>query len=442
MSYYKRLKNDLAGAAAAGLISPEQADKIWRRSYEGRLFASFRAAHWIGAAAGLFIALGVILVVSHNWDKIGELAKMAAFLLLFAGAAEASLRLEDKPAAALPLEILWFFMPILGIGLYAQIFNLSGDPVKPYLAWGVLSLPLALLSKRRAAAWLCSVLLLSTLFYGTAWLRDGVLALRASHVNAAGLPPLWHWGLALAALAGGAWAWPGKKLGLPLGAGAVWLFLMLVHDTALKVRSEALLLLAGMSLAVLWLSYGAEREDGKAGLPLNAWTLAVYAMTFFWHHSPYSYNGYGAYDTTAGAVLAGLLFAAALLTAVFGRQRLLPGGKAGDIAGRVLLAASMLGAFFLFGAGEAASKGLAVLANLILAAYGAACIVEGAKASEERLINRGVLVITLTAVTRFVDIFGGLLKSGLAFIVTGLAFAALAYFVNRGRKALIESVKK
>lgn len=441
MSYHKRLKKDLAGAAAAGIISPEQADGIWRRSYEGRLFASFRAAHWIGAAAGLFIALGVILVISHNWDKIGALAKMGAYLLAFAAAAEASLRLEEKPAAAVPLEILWFFMPVLGIGLYAQIFNLSGDPVKPYLAWAVLSLPLAVFSKRRFAAYLCSLLLLGTLYFGTLG-RGTLLTLTASHVNEAGLPPLWHWALALAVLAGGAAVYPGRKLGLPLGAGAVWLFLAMVNNTALKVRSEALVLLAGMSLAVLWLSFGRDPEEEKAGLPLTAWTGAVYAMTFFWHYRPHGYYGHGGADTAAGGALTWLLLAAALIAVLFRKQRLLPEGRAEEYLGKALLAASMLGAFLLFGAGEGSAKGLAVLANVILAVYGAACIVSGARTSDERLINRGVLVITLLAVTRFVDLFGGLLKSGLAFIATGLAFAALAYFVNRGRKALIESVKK
>lgn len=441
MSYFKRLKNDLAGAAAAGIISPEQAENIWRRSYEGRLFASFRAAHWIGAAAGLFIALGVILVVSHNWDKIGNIAKMGAYLLLFAGAAEASLRLEDKPAASVPLEMLWFFMPVLGIGLYAQIFNLSGDPVKPYLAWAVLSLPLALFSKRRFSAYLCSILLLAVLYYGTLG-RGSLMTLTASRVNEAGLPPLWRWGLALAVLAGGAWVYPGRKTGLPLGAGVVWLFIAMMNDTAIKLRSEALVLLAGMSLAVLWLSYGAEREDGKKGLPLLAWTGAVYAMTFFWHYRPHDAYSWRGSDTAAGGVITWLLFAGALLTVVFRKQRLLPEGKAADITAKVLLAASMLGAFLLFGATEASAKGLAVMANVILIAYGAAAVVGGAQHSDERLINRGVLVITLLAVTRFVDLFGGLLKSGLAFIMTGLAFAALAYFVNKGRKALIESVKK
>jgi hypothetical protein len=364
---------------------------------------------------------------------------MGAYLLLFYGVGEAVLRLQDKPAAAIPLETLWFFMPVLGIGLYAQIFNLSGDPVKPYLVWAGLSAPLALLSRRPLAAYLTSILLFTVLYWGTLG-STNMLSLTARYNAAA--QPLWHWALALGVLGAGVGLYPGKRLGLPLGAGVVWLFILMVADTAIKVRSEALMLLAGMSLAVLWLTYGRETAEEKAGLPLTSWTAAVYLMTFFWHYRPHSYSGYGGSDTAAGGVLTWLLFAGALISALFRRQRMFPEGATEDYLAKALLAASMLGAFLLFDASAGSAKVLAVIANLLLAAYGAGCVISGARNANEKLINRGVLVITLTAITRFVDLFGGLLKSGVAFIITGLAFGALSYFVNQGRKALIESVKK
>lgn len=439
MSYHKRLKKDLAGAAAAGIISPEQADQIWKRSYSERFFASFKAAHWIGAAAGFFVALGLILVVASNWDKIGALTKMGAFLLLFAGAAEACVRLQEKQAAAVPLETLWFFLPVLGIGLYAQIFNLSGDPYKPYLVWGALSAPLALLSRRPLAGFLCSILFFAVLFLGT-FSREGMLSLRAGYSNEAGLPAAWHWAVALGALGAGAFLYPGRKLGLPLGAAAVWLFFTLANRTAIHVGSEALLLLAAMSLSALWLTWGEERDDDRSGLPLKVWLAAVYAATFFWHYKAHSYGREA--DTAAGGAIVWLAFAGAFLSALFRPQRLLPEGKTEDLAAKALLLGSMFCAFLLFGADEASAKVLAVIANVILAAFGVFSILAGTRIGSERRINLGVLVLTLTAVTRFVDVFGGLLASGVGFIFTGLAFAALAYFVNKGRKALIESAKK
>ncbi|OIO04436.1 MAG: hypothetical protein AUJ51_01935 [Elusimicrobia bacterium CG1_02_56_21] len=440
MSYYKKLKTDLKGAAAAGIITPDQADRAWEHAYSARTFASFKAAHWIAAIAGLFISLGIILVAAHNWDKIGEVAKMGAFLVLFTGVAEAVIRLEAKPAAAIPLETLWFFMPALGIGLYAQIFNLSGDPVKPYLVWAALSAPLALLSKRPLAAYLTSILLFAVLYWGTLG-STNMLSLTSGFKHAA--QPLWHWALALSVLGAGFALFPGKMNSKPLGAAAIWLFFMLVTDTAIRVRSKALLLLAGMSLAVLWLTWGSgEKENAAAGMPLTVWTGAVYMMTFFWHWKPGSHNSYSGSDTELGAMITWAALAGALITLALRNQRLLPEGKTGDYIAKGLLAASILCAFLLFDASEGSAKILAVIANLILAAFGASCIIGGTSSSDEKLINRGVAVITITAVTRFVDVFGSLLTSGFGFIFTGLAFAALAYFINRGRKALIASVKK
>lgn len=438
MAYFKKLKADLAAAASGGIITPEQADKVWQDAYARRPLAGFRAVHFIAAAAGLFIALGFILVAAHNWDKIGALLKMGVFLMLLAGVAEAALRLEDRPAAVIPLETLWFFMPILGIGLYAQIFNLSGDPVKPYLAWALLSAPLALLSRRPLAASLCSILLFAVLFWGTLG-QSSLMSLTVHYGHQS--QPLWHWAPALAVLAAGTALYPGRKTGLPLGAACVWAFIMLASETALKTGSEPLLLMAGMSLAVLWLAWGGPSDELRTGLPLKIWLACVYMMTFFWHHPAGAAELFhGA--TWAGAAAAWALFAGALLTIALRGQRLLPGGRQADIVSRILLAVSVLSSFLLFGAGEVQIKTLAALANFILIAYGAGCIVGGSENADEKAINRGVLVITLTAVTRFVDLFGGLLASGEAFIVTGLAFAALAYFINKGRKALIEAAKK
>ncbi len=439
MSYYKKLKADLAGAASAGIITPQQADQVWQNAYGSRTFASLKATHIIGAVAGIFISLGVILVAAHNWDKIGAVAKMGAFLLLFAGLAEAAMRNEEKPSACVPLEMIWFFMPVLGIGLYAQIFNLSGDPVKPYLLWAALSAPLAVLSKRPLAAYLASILLFVTLYCGTLGSAN-MLSLTARYGQTS--QPLWHWALALIVLAAGVGFFPGKKLVKPLGAGIVWLFIMLVADTAIKVRSTALMTLAGMSLAVLWLNWGSEEdESARPGLPLTVWTGSVYVMTFFWHYQTSDFR-LSDQTTGAGALITWAAFAGALITLAVRKQRLLPEGKTEDSLARVLLAASMLCAFLLFDANEGSAKILAVIANLILAAFGAGCIISGSKNSNEKMINRGVAVLTLTAVTRFVDIFGNLLKSGVAFIITGLAFAGLAYAINRGRKALIEAAKK
>ncbi|HNW43622.1 MAG TPA: DUF2157 domain-containing protein [Elusimicrobiales bacterium] len=441
-SYFKRLKKDLDASSAAGIITQEQAQKVFEQAKAASLLGGMKAAHWIAGAAGIFIALGVILVVASNWDKLGANLKIGAYLLLFGAAAEGSLAAEDKPSVSIPLELLWFFMPVIGIGLYAQIFQLSGDPVKPYLAWAVLSSPLAFLSKRNFTAFLTTLLLFAVLFMGTLG-RVNMLSLTSGYEQAA--QPVAHWILALAVLAGAVFTHliknPERGYGLPLGAGLAWLLSMMLADTALKLHSPATLLLAGMSASVIWLACGSEGAEIESKLPLTVWTAAVYAMTFFWHYKPDLENMRDA-DSAPGAVLTWALLAAALAALTLKKQRVFPNELGEAALGKSLLAASILCAFLLFGGGQETAKFLAVIANFILAALGLGLIMGGAKASSEKNINRGVAVLTITAVTRFIDIFGSMLTSGFAFIGTGLGFAGLAYLVNKGRKALIEQVKK
>lgn len=445
-SYFKRLKKDLDAAAASGIITPEQAQNVFERSNAASLLGGMKAVHWIAAAAGIFIALGVILIVASNWDKLGAESKIGAFLILFTVTAEGCISNEDKTSVAVPLEMLWFFMPIIGIGLYAQIFQLSGDPVRPYLAWAVLSAPLTFLSKRNTSAYLTSILLFIVLYYGT--LGGGsmlsLIVARHQEMNQPATP--WtHWALALAVLAGATlthiFKTPERGRGLPLGAGLAWLVIMLFAETAIKLSSPAMLLLAGMSAAVLWLSWDSGGEEVESQLPLLAWTGAVYAATFFWHYTP-DHENLRAADSSTGAAIAWSLCAAALASLFLRKQRLLPEGETEDMLAKGLLTVSILCSLLLFDASQETARMLAVIANLILAVLGVSLIMSGAKASSEKIINRGVAVLTLTAITRFIDIFGGLLTSGLAFIGTGLGFAALAYGVNKGRKALIDSVKK
>lgn len=163
------------GREAWGGASPVIVNNV---AYFGTAGGEVLARRFPGGELIWKINIGAPVYISPA--KIGAVAKMGAFLLLLAGAAEAAMRLEERPAAAIPLETLWFFMPALGIGLYAQIFNLSGDPVKPYLVWAALSAPLALFSKRPLAAYLTSGLLCAVLYWGTLS-SSNMLALTAGY---------------------------------------------------------------------------------------------------------------------------------------------------------------------------------------------------------------------------------------------------------------------
>jgi hypothetical protein len=65
----------------------------------------------------------------------------------------------------------------------------------------------------------------------------------------------------------------------------------------------------------------------------------------------------------------------------------------------------------------------------------------GLRKGQAKLINWAAALVGLLVVTRFIDTFGGLLRSGVAFIITGLLFIALAWGFQAGRKRLIAMAK-
>src|SRR3989339_291343 len=255
-SYYKRLKNDLDSAAAAGIITPEQSDKLYTHIHSSGFLGSFKASTWIAVISGVLIAGGISLIIAHNWDNIGAAAKVLAFLLVMAGVAQAAISFDSKPSVAIPAEVLWFFMPVIGIGLYAQIFNLSGDPVKPYLAWLALSLPLAVFSRRKTPAVLAILLTFAVMYYGS--FTPGNMLTLVTRYNNPSLPPLchWAWPAGLAATAFGFYFFKFKASSGPYyltGLSLAWLMLAFLAPTALKLRSPVFIMLAAISLAVIWL---------------------------------------------------------------------------------------------------------------------------------------------------------------------------------------------
>ena len=157
-------------------------------------------------------------------------------------------------------------------------------------------------------------------------------------------------------------------------------------------------------------------------------------MTFFWHYNP---AGADMKDgSMAGMLAAWAVFAAALLLTAarpikFFTEKSLQAGA------RIALAVSMFSAFLLFDPSETSAKAIAIAANVLLVLAGLAFITDGSRNSQEKEVNRGAALIFLVIVTRFVDLFGSLVRSGLAFIAAGLLFAGLAWGLNKGRKAIL-----
>jgi len=98
--------------------------------------------------AGLFIGLGVCLMVAANWDILPTSVKIIADFALWIGFAYGAYRTFEKKQFRLQDMFLFlcFLMTAATIGLIAQTFQLNGPWTSFATFWALVSLPYVLLS--------------------------------------------------------------------------------------------------------------------------------------------------------------------------------------------------------------------------------------------------------------------------------------------------------
>jgi uncharacterized membrane protein len=282
------------------LIEPKQARAL--QAYEAARLSMLGANAFVILATlgGICVALGVILLVSYNWDLIPKELKIANFLLLLIGAGEVSIRLVKRPgAAATGVGILWLMLPLAGIGLYGQVFQLSGDSFKPLLVWLLLSALPVWLMGNSSVVLLHTIGIVAALFVGIFdpnsmitlsnhrqwWWHEGWDG--GSKAFVAG------WGPALLIIAG-MWAfafWQARRFLGPYSRQAlilallVFLWVPAFDWTVLGAGSLTAWVLPG-ALAALW--WGLQTrllpaENQGLGWGVLFSSAALYWITFVWH---------------------------------------------------------------------------------------------------------------------------------------------------------------
>lgn len=439
MRYQKRLTSDLNDCAAAGVISAEQAEKI-RQWLAGRCTGSrIKAVTWIAMMAGLFVAMGLILIVSHNWDDIPAFVKVSGFVVILAAAGEASLRTSgiNRPVY-LPIEIFWFMLPIIGIGLYAQVFQLSGDPIRPYLLWMLLTLPLAYLSPYPVSPGLHVLALGVILFMGNFTPANQIsLVARAKE----SVPyPVFSW-VITAGMMGLAAYESRRRLGKTLqvyilGALLFWVIMLLIAHTPFHTGNEGLLMMAFMSASIIWIfgmTLGIKCEKG-VNLPWIAWMAVLYSMSFLHNAS----RGFSGEPGSAGAAVASALAVAALALVIMSSTNIFSFQSRWNLLAKIMLAVSLALSAMTLSDSAAVLKAVGVTANLFMLAAATGIVWHGVRSGSVNQINFGLAVVVLVSITRFIDYFGSMLQSGFAFIVAGILLAGLAYAIHRSRKLMID----
>jgi uncharacterized membrane protein len=437
----------LEGAVAAGIITTAQREQLLAYAATHEPPGRLGGVAWLGVFAGLFVVAGVALLIARNWEDIGPLVRVGAFVVVLAGVGEAAIRTRDRPpSVSVPVELCWLFLPLLGIGLYGQTFQLSGDPIQPFLVWLALTAPLAWLSPRPIVAIIHTFALVAALFAGNFVIEPANALLMERTILPPSLLALTGHGVGLSAWAASlavlvVIALQNLRLLPPghrhhfVGVVACWLFVVLVGPTPLRIDHEGWIVVAALALATLWivvLMYGDTSIEERAAA-VFVWLTIQYALTFTWHiDSAASGN-----TTPVGLAIIGAAIAAGLLgTFALPLERLSP-FRSWALGAKAMLAAPLVVALLYLHPDVRFMWCAAIVMNGLLLVIAVGAMWHGSLVHEAAQVNLGVMLLVGLLITRFIDVFGNMLRSGVGFIVAGLLLAGLSWGLDRTRRRLI-----
>jgi len=151
MSYHKKISNFLVEAKSQNIIDEMVFGRLDKFAKEQNGQASVgKLMGTISFLGGFSVLLGLILLISHNWQQIGDASKISFYLVSLVGVHFVGFLLYEKyPRISSVVHFIGAGYVLAGIGLMAQIFHLSSLDGRVFLLWSVMILPLALILRNK-----------------------------------------------------------------------------------------------------------------------------------------------------------------------------------------------------------------------------------------------------------------------------------------------------
>ncbi|MEW6012357.1 MAG: DUF2157 domain-containing protein [Elusimicrobiota bacterium] len=419
MSYYKRLQKDLKECAEKGIITDLQAQESYNFIYSKKKKLP-QASHIVIAVGGLLISLGLILIISFNWNKIGDLTKIISYLLIYSLIGICAIKYSEKSLITIPLNIIWFFMPALGFGLYGQIFQLSSDPVKPYIAWAIICAPLVWFYAKKYLVYLFEALVYGIIIYQF-FEENTSFTILTYNIK----------------------SWDFIKSFIIISVFI--LFIKLLHEKVLKEKTtERVYFISILTLYQIISHFLKDRFSPFIivfaifmfirkynFLYLLILLLLLYIFSFKDPYSRYDYN----YEIDTFSYV--LSFIISLIVYLLTSIKILKNKNLLSYPLISLLLISFTIPFLNF-----EKQILALIMNPFIVWFSVSLIIFGINNREKKIANLAIYYTALIIITRFIDLFGfaSLLKSGIGFITSGLLLILIALGLNKLRKKLTESL--
>ncbi len=365
-------------------ISPEQRDRIveaYRLRRHNNPFATIIA--WFG---GILVSVGLILLISANWEHIPRLVKVGGGLgiMLFLHAA-ALVTAQKRPESTKTSEALHFagsLMFLANIALIGQVYHLSSSPGNAVAIWllGIAALPWLLHSR---AQWLLVL--------------------------------------------GGVSAWFGIEIGVPTG-------LFPVSNDLHQMIFYSLLGLIFFGIG----SFLARSRFPEFGTDTMGFSLLLV-------HLPAAPLTWGIHPQTSSSDRPMFLVMGACGLALFGlalrrNRRLTWDWKILlETTAAVLVASFTL---FFFDAGSAPFEGFRHW--IMVAVLATACLIQikaGVDTAHPLTVNLGVVMLGVYIFTAYILLIGSMAHTGLMFLGSGLFLLVLGFYLESKRRSLVASIQ-
>lgn len=422
------LSKDLPELVDAGIVSQDTADRILEyyqkkaNASPNKLFIAF------GVLGAVLVALGVILIVAHNWDDMSRPLKTAfAFLPLLAGQLLCGfvlIRRKDGVVWREGSASFLFLAVAAAISLISQVYNIPGNLTSFLLTWMCLGFPLVYVMNSSVT----SLLYIAGITY---------YATQAGYWTYPSSESYWYWFLLAVVL-------PHyyRKLRqnpqsnfvtfhnwmIPLSAT---ISLGTIADNMEELMFVAYISLFGLFYLVGHLkifSAGKRRNNGFLVLGSVGTVALLMSLSFNWFWEELDVAKF-----PPGELLTSPEFYASLLISLFAsialyrymQNRPTEAIVPVSVAFILFLIAFVIGLF---------SPVSVVLINLYVLAIGIFTIRSGARQGHLGILNYGLLIISALVVCRFFDTDLSFIARGILFVVVGLGFFATNYWVLKKRR--------
>ena len=402
-----KILKELDELTAAEVISPEVAERIRDYAQErAESSASHRLLTVFGALGAILIALGIIVLLAHNWDELPRWIKtIISFLPLLTGQAACGYLLFKEGLTSWWGEAAAAFTALsigAAIAMVHQVYNLPDSSFASFLSlWLILALPTLYLMRSRATAVLYYIGIGTLCVLGD---REEWTTYYTSLAAVALILPFYIWHIR-------------HQENSAITYAFHWLTVVFT-GIALSILSANLrdnsTILWFVLLSAIYIMIG---KYLQTSIYYNAYKVAALLCIptcFFIEDFP-SFNNYTLYTTIAIVLFYFLLIAKYYY--IDKKEKTLD----------FVLVFPLLYIFSIY-------LVRLYLYDLVILAFGAYYIWKGLKSERSLLVNYGLAVISIEVAIRFFDSSLPFIFKGIIFILLGVGFFIANYFILKQKK--------